>query len=45
MPCNANFYNPFELRPLAEDLPLNELPGLLSMFAAIAPPLKLKAIA
>jgi hypothetical protein len=42
MPCSANFSSPFELRPLADDLIPNELQALLLLFAAIAPPLKLK---
>jgi hypothetical protein len=42
MPCSANFSSPFELRPLAEDLTPNELQGPLLLFAAIAPPPKLK---
>ncbi len=36
MPCNANFYSPFELRPLAEDLDPNELQGLLSKDVGLA---------
>ena len=42
MPCSANFSSLFELRPLAEDLTPNELHGLLPLFAASAPALKLK---
>ena len=42
MPCSASFSSLFELRPLAEDLTPNEFQGLLPLFAAIAPPPKLK---
>lgn len=42
MPYSANFSSLFELRPLAEDLTPIELHGLLPLFAASAPALKLK---
>lgn len=42
MLCSADFSSPFELRPLAEHLTPNELQELFPLFAAIAPPAKLK---